>query len=672
MSDAIVGSVGVQLVPSARGFVEKTKSLLSGMKVDVGINLDDKLALAQMEEVTRPRDATVDANADTGAAEAELDVLARDRSVDVNVNVDKHGGLAAASQGMSGLVTGAILLGPALVPVTAAVAGLVGMLGAPLAIAGGGATLFALLAGGAVKETNKELKAIDKMDAKLATLTKGTAQYKGVQEALKSAIDDLSPAQKRYRDDLGKLQDTFQTFIKKKAGDALLGPVAAGLRLLTVLLPKVTPIVKVVGGVLSDMLDGVSKRVESGGFKTFLDTFAHRVGPLLISFSNIAKNVFLGIFGLFKGFDKASGGVVKGLENITAKFAKFGEGASKSKGFQDFLDYVALVGPQVFSTLGSVAGALVHIGTALAPIGKVSLGGIKVLADVISAIPTDILTTLLGLFIGVTAALKVLTAVTAIYNAVLDANPISLVVLAIAALAAGLIYAYNHSKTFRKIVDGAFRAIAEAARFMWNKVVAPILRFMISAFGVVAGVWAKVVGALSKVPGFHWLKPVAKGLQAVADGAKNAANHIKDIPPNKSVKVTANTGAASAALAGILNQVRALDGAHAAVTVGVTKKKGHAQGGTVYAGDAPGPINEIGQELFIPATNGRVLSHQDSMKVATAAMSGGGSGPMSVSIYDKDNVLLGTFDARADKRIAKQSGLNNQTSRASRVSVRNR
>ncbi|MFJ3665075.1 peptidoglycan DD-metalloendopeptidase family protein [Streptomyces sp. NPDC090106] len=48
-------------------------------------------------------------------------------------------------------------------------------------------------------------------------------------------------------------------------------------------------------------------------------------------------------------------------------------------------------------------------------------------------------------------------------NLVMSANPIGLVILAIVGLAAGLIYAYKHSETFREIVKGAMKAVKEAA-----------------------------------------------------------------------------------------------------------------------------------------------------------------------------------------------------------------
>ena len=51
------------------------------------------------------------------------------------------------------------------------------------------------------------------------------------------------------------------------------------------------------------------------------------------------------------------------------------------------------------------------------------------------------------------AASGVMTAAQWLLNAAMDANPIMLIVIAIAALAAGLVYAYQHSETFRTIVQ---------------------------------------------------------------------------------------------------------------------------------------------------------------------------------------------------------------------------
>ena len=59
-------------------------------------------------------------------------------------------------------------------------------------------------------------------------------------------------------------------------------------------------------------------------------------------------------------------------------------------------------------------------------------------------------------------------------NAAMAANPIVLVVAALAALAAGLVVAYRESETFRAIVDAAFKGVTAAfgqdttiCRFGW-------------------------------------------------------------------------------------------------------------------------------------------------------------------------------------------------------------
>lgn len=67
---------------------------------------------------------------------------------------------------------------------------------------------------------------------------------------------------------------------------------------------------------------------------------------------------------------------------------------------------------------------------------------------------------------AVTVATTAQTAAQWALNAALTANPIGLIVLAIAALVAGLVLAYKNSETFREVVDGAMsraKVVIEAA-----------------------------------------------------------------------------------------------------------------------------------------------------------------------------------------------------------------
>ena len=78
----------------------------------------------------------------------------------------------------------------------------------------------------------------------------------------------------------------------------------------------------------------------------------------------------------------------------------------------------------------------------------------------------------------VTAVQKTWTGIQWALNAAMSANPIALVVLAIAALVIGMVIAYKKSETFRSIIDGAFRAVGKAIDFVkdhWRLLIALIL-----------------------------------------------------------------------------------------------------------------------------------------------------------------------------------------------------
>ena len=66
---------------------------------------------------------------------------------------------------------------------------------------------------------------------------------------------------------------------------------------------------------------------------------------------------------------------------------------------------------------------------------------------------TPIVAGLAGAILGIVAAVRIWVAVQTVLNFILSANPIGAVVLAVAALVAGVIYAYKHFKPFRDIVQ---------------------------------------------------------------------------------------------------------------------------------------------------------------------------------------------------------------------------
>lgn len=110
-----------------------------------------------------------------------------------------------------------------------------------------------------------------------------------------------------------------------------------------------------------------------------------------------------------------------------------------------------------------------------------------------------------------TAATGAATGAQSGLNAALAANPIGLVVIAIAALVGGFVLAWKHSETFRDIVRGALNAVRVAAEGLWDffrtlpdklgsiggRIVDVLTWPYRTAFNAIARLWNSTVGRLS-------------------------------------------------------------------------------------------------------------------------------------------------------------------------------
>lgn len=113
-------------------------------------------------------------------------------------------------------------------------------------------------------------------------------------------------------------------------------------------------------------------------------------------------------------------------------------------------------------------------------------------------------------YIVITTALtKAWAAVQLLLNAVLTANPIGLVIVALVALAAGLVVAYQRSETFRQIVQAALAAVRSAAQALasfFTSTVAPAFRTA----------WDRMSSAVSAA--WEAIRPIIAALRQIVQG----------------------------------------------------------------------------------------------------------------------------------------------------------
>lgn len=140
--------------------------------------------------------------------------------------------------------------------------------------------------------------------------------------------------------------------------------------------------------------------------------------------------------------------LVSGMTGLIDGFRK-GTGAGGT--LRDVISNVGAAFKTVAGVIGDVVGWFIEHKTVTLALGAAlgvvltALAGFKIVAAVQAAI------------IGLRVAMIGL-------NIALAANPIGIVVVALAALAAALVVAYRKSETFRAIVDGAFKAVLNTIR----------------------------------------------------------------------------------------------------------------------------------------------------------------------------------------------------------------
>ncbi|WP_405061899.1 hypothetical protein OG474_09660 [Kribbella sp. NBC_01505] len=244
--------------------------------------------------------------------------------------------------------------------------------------------------------------------------------------------------------------------VKAKVGGALLPIITT---LVTFLNTKALPIFsEISGGVtafasaFSNAGDGVTSSGFAGAMervaivaRTAIDTIRAKVLPVLQEIGRkIISNVVPGVVGL-----------VKAIAPLVVSAAKLALSIG-SKVLPVVIKLATLIGGSIltgFKELGTFVGNNATTFQSLA----VAIGaGLVVWKAFQLALATGAV-----IMKGIAIVTRAFAVAQGILNAVMALNPVLLVVIAIAALAAGLIYAYKHSETFRKIVNAVFSAVKD-------------------------------------------------------------------------------------------------------------------------------------------------------------------------------------------------------------------
>lgn len=312
-------------------------------------------------------------------------------------------------------------------------------------------------------------------------------------------------------------------------------------------------------GALGDMAQGVATIVTSvPGLTSVLGALATTAG-VFAAVGFVSKLTIGPVVAAWQGFGSIVSGVstaisAAGTAQTAFRVGMAGGELSKADG--------------LWTNIGVGAGrATKAIGNAAKSVGNFALEmGKAVVAQAKMAVQTAIVTTKMlaqkAAQLAIKAATMAWTAVQWLLNVAMSANPIGIIIMAIVALVAAIVIAYQKSETFRAIVDAAFRAIGTALQWVWS-VVQPILSALWSVIQTVFGAivdavktaWNFVITILKT--GFEFLHALFTGnwekigqmlsaawdkfkeiigkawdaaIEAIGTGIKLAIDFIKELP----------------------------------------------------------------------------------------------------------------------------------------------
>jgi cell wall-associated NlpC family hydrolase len=321
----------------------------------------------------------------------------------------------------------------------------------------------------------------------------------------------------------GVLSDIFSTTqrVIKQATGAVQPFLTAMAKTVQVSLPFAQRLTAVGAGAAKSAAGFLSSK---SGMDAMRDAIGRGVERLL-TLGRIVKNVFSGIFNMFKQVRADGGSLLITIEQLTAKFAAWAKTSQGQKDVAEFFRFlsdtmkqVAALAPILLSPLVTIAKL---IGGMPEPLRSFATGLLAVslvfgpLAVKIWAVVSA--TVAFGKAVNkanigtkiATAASKLWAGAIWLVNAAMRANPIGIVITVIMALVGAVVLAYQKSETFRAIVQAAWKGIQNAVSAAWNGFIKPAFtairnwivndlgpKFMWFHNSIVKPVWAAISFAI--------------------------------------------------------------------------------------------------------------------------------------------------------------------------------
>lgn len=219
-------------------------------------------------------------------------------------------------------------------------------------------------------------------------------------------------------------------------------------------------------------------------------------------------------------YARTADGAANTMKSLQAEFenAKVAVGEILMPAFRAILAVLKLIIPIITTTtklFKENADALKMLAILVAGATAVFLiyKGVMIATSIVTGVYTAVVKAqAAGFTVAQLAAFNLKVAIFLLNNA-MRANPIGLIVTALALLAAGFMIAWKKSETFRGVVIKGVQII-------------------LNGFALLVEGIGKFIGMLAKIPGMGWAKGIADGAQNAADKIRITSKNLSDLKSN--------------------------------------------------------------------------------------------------------------------------------------------
>ncbi|MFF3620070.1 hypothetical protein [Streptomyces sp. NPDC002467] len=305
-----------------------------------------------------------------------------------------------------------------------------------------------------------------------ATAAGGVDQAALAQANYQAALDKLTPSARGTFDAFQSLRTAFKGW-SESLQPAVMPLFTRALEGVKNSLPGLTPFVLNAAKAIGELQDRVSAGFKSPWWQSFRTDLAKSVGPATIGMGVALGNVFKTIAGIVDAFLPHMDSISGRMQEITGRWAKWATGLKGSDKFERFLSYSSSQAPILARALGDIGSAFFEVARAASPLSGPVLQALGAVFSAIGSI-AETMPWLIQLMYAAWVATKLWTLAVIAFNLVMNANPITLIIFAIVALVAAVVYAYEHWGWFRDTVNAAWEAIQAGAKYVWS-ILQPIL-----------------------------------------------------------------------------------------------------------------------------------------------------------------------------------------------------